>query len=110
VKETERLRKEPPTAEELSGIEKYVAGTFVLRNSTRAGIVAQLRFVDLHGLPADWLRTFVQRVEAVTPADVTRITRKYLDPARMTLVVVGDRKVIEDSLRQFGPVKVETPK
>ena len=110
VNEIERLRKEPPSDEELAGIRKYVAGTFVLRNSSRAGIVTQLRFVDLHGLPADWLRNFVQRVEAVTPADVTRVTRKYLDPQRMTLVVVGDRKAVEDSLKQFGPVKVEAPK
>ncbi len=110
VNEVERLRKEPPGAEELSGIERYVAGTFVLQNSSRAGIIGQLRFVDLYRLPSDWLRTYVQRVEAVKPADVTRITRKYLDPARMTLVVVGDRKVVEDSLKQFGPVKVETPR
>jgi len=110
VKEIERLRNEPPTAEELDGVEKYVSGTFVIRNSSRAGIVAQLRFVDLHGLPADWLRTFVQRVQAVTPADVTRVTRKYLDPGRMTLAVVGDRKEVEGSLKPFGPVKVEAPK
>ncbi len=110
VSEVERLRKEPPSSEELTGIEKYVAGTFVLRNSDRAGIIGQLRFIDLHRLPADWLRTYVQRVEAVTPADVTRITRKYLDPSRMTLVVVGDRKVVEDSLKQFGPVKVTAPR
>ncbi len=110
VNETERLRKEPPTADELAGIEKYVAGTFVLRNSSRAGIITHLRMVDLLGLPKDWLRNFVPRVEAVTPAEVTLIARKYLDPARMTLVVVGDRKVIEDSLRQFGPVRIETPR
>jgi len=107
VNEIERLRKEPPGDEELAGVRKYVAGNFVLRNSTRAGIVIQLRFVDLHGLPANWLRTYVQRVEAVTPADVTRVMRKYIDPQRMTLVVVGDRKVVGDSLKQFGPVKVE---
>ena len=110
INEIERLRKEPPDDVELAGIRRYVAGNFVLRNSSRGGIVTLLRFVDLHGLPADWLRTYVQRVEAVTPADVTRVTRKYLDPQRMTLVVVGDRKVVEDSLKQFGPVKVEAPK
>jgi len=110
INEIERLRKEPPDEVELAGLRRYVAGNFVLRNSSRGGIVTQLRFVDLHGLPADWLRTFVQRVEAVTPADVTRVTRKYLDPQRMTLVVVGDRKVVEDSLKQFGPVKVEAPR
>ncbi len=96
--------------EELAGIQRYVAGIFVLRNSNRAGIVAQLRFVDLYGLPADWLRTYVQRVKAVTPADVTRTTKKYIDPSRMTLVVVGDRKVVEESLKQFGPVKIEAPR
>jgi predicted Zn-dependent peptidase len=110
VSEIDRLRKEPPADDELAGIRRYVSGTFVLRNSSRAGIVTQLRFVDLHGLPADWLRTYVQRVEAVTPADVTRVMRRYLDPQRMTLAVVGDRKVIEDSLKQFGPVTVEAPR
>lgn len=110
IDEIERLRNEPPPDEELAGMRKFVAGTFVLHNSTRAGIVALLRFVDLHGLPADWLRTYVQRVEAVTPADVARVTRKYLDPQRMTLVVVGDRKVVEDSLKQFGAVKLEAPR
>jgi predicted Zn-dependent peptidase len=110
INEIERLRNEHPGDEELAGIRKYVAGNFVLRNSSRAGIVTLLRFVNLHGLPANWLRNYVQRVEAVTPADVTRVTRKYLDPQRMTLVVVGDRKVVEDSLKQFGPVKVEAPK
>jgi zinc protease len=110
INEIERLRKEPPDDVELVGIRRYVAGNFVLRNSSRSGIVTLLRFVDLHGLPADWLRTYVQRVEAVTPADVTRVTRKYLDPKRMTLVVVGDRTVVGDSLKEFGPVKVEAPK
>lgn len=107
VNEVDRMRSEPPGAEELTGVQKYVAGTFVLRNSSRAGIIAQLRFVNLYGLPADWLRTYVQRVEALTPADITRMAKKYLDPSRMTLVVVGDRKVIEESLKQFGPVKLE---
>ncbi|MGZ6079942.1 MAG: M16 family metallopeptidase [Myxococcaceae bacterium] len=110
VSEVERMRTEPPGSAELTGIQKYVAGTFVLRNSSRAGIIAQLRFVDLYGLPADWLRTYVQRVEALTPADITRTAKKYLDPAKMTLVVVGDRKVVEESLKQFGPVKLETPR
>ncbi|HEY1906303.1 MAG TPA: pitrilysin family protein [Myxococcaceae bacterium] len=110
VAEVDRLRSEPPSQEELTGIQKYVAGNFVLRNSSRAGIVAQLRFVDLYGLPADWLRNYVQRVEALKPADVTRVARKYLDPTKMTLVVVGDRAVVQDSLKPFGPLKIEAPR
>lgn len=93
--EIERLRNEPPTEAELRGIQNYVAGTFVLPNSTRGGIASQLAFLDLYGLSEDYLRTFVQRVYALTPADIQRLARTYIDPAAMTIVVVGDPSVRE---------------
>src|SRR5690606_27984367 len=89
-KEIERLRAEPPTADEVAGIANYLAGVFVLQNSSRAGIVSQTAFTHLHGLGPEYLRTYVDRVRAVTPADVQRIAREYLVPDEMTLVVVGD--------------------
>ena len=109
VKEVDLLRKEPPPAEELAGMQRYMSGTFVLTNSNRVGIINQLRFIDLFGLPDDWLRTYVQKVNAVTPEDVTRMTRKYIDPTKMTLVVVGDRKTVESQLKPFGTVKLVVP-
>ena len=93
-----RLRAEPPTADELRGIQSYLAGVFVLRNSTRQGIVRQLSFVEKHGLTDDYLRNFAQRVWAVTPADVQRIASTYLDPKKMAIVVVGDRKQVDGQL------------
>ncbi|HEY0037365.1 MAG TPA: pitrilysin family protein, partial [Longimicrobium sp.] len=41
--EVDRLRAEPPGQEELRGIQNYLAGTFVLQNSTPQGIVGILR-------------------------------------------------------------------
>jgi zinc protease len=100
-KEVARLRTEPPPADELRGIQSYLAGVFVLRNSTRGGIIRQLSFVEKHGLTDDYLRNFAQRVWAVTPADVQRIATTYLDPKKMTLAVVGDRKQIDSQLRPW---------
>ena len=100
--EIDSLRTVPPSAEELRGIQNYLAGTFVLQNSSRSGIIGILQMVDLHGLGDDYLTEFVRRVHAVTPADVQRVTRSYLAPDRMTIVVVGDRAVIADQLRPFG--------
>jgi zinc protease len=97
-KEVARLRSEPPPADELRGIQSYLAGVFVLRNSTRQGIIRQLSFVEKHGLTDDYLRNFAQRVWAVTPADVQRIASTYLDPKKMTIVVVGDRKQVDGQL------------
>jgi zinc protease len=101
VGEIERLQREEPPAEELRGIQNNLAGTFVVRNSSRAGVISQLSFVDLHGLADDYLQTYVKRVMAVTPADVRRVAAAYLKADRMTLVVVGDRKVIDSQLTAY---------
>jgi predicted Zn-dependent peptidase len=99
--EIDRLRSEPPSASELKAVQSYMAGTFVLRNSTRAGILAQLEFVDLHGLPPAYLNEYVARVSAVTPADVQRMARTYIQDDKATIVVVGDKKVIEEQLAPY---------
>jgi predicted Zn-dependent peptidase len=107
--EIDRLRSEPPPEQELRGIRNYLAGIFVLQNSSRAGIVGQLAFLDLHGLPPEYLTSYVERVHAVTPEDVLRMARTYLDPDRMLLVVTGDPEVALPQLRAMGSVEVVEP-
>jgi len=102
--EIERLRTEPPSAAELTGIQNLVAGTFVLRNSSRAGIANQLATLDLYGLSEDYLRTYVQRVYALTPADIQRMAKTYIDPARLAIVVVGDPAVVRDQIKTYGQI------
>jgi predicted Zn-dependent peptidase len=103
--EIDRLRKEPPTEDELQGIKNYLAGIFVLQNSNRFGVINQLAFLDLHGLDEKYLTTYVQKVFAVTPKDVQRVAQTYLIDDKMTLVVVGDRGKIADQLGPFGKVE-----
>lgn len=100
--EVERLRAEPPREEELRAVQAYLAGTFVLQTSDRDGLIARLRFVELHGLGERWLEDYVRNVRAVTPDDVRRMAQTWLDPARMTLVVVGDPAQVKEQLRPFG--------
>jgi zinc protease len=102
--EIDRLQAEPPTAEELQAVKNYAAGTFVLQNSTRGGIINQLQFVDLQGLPETYLRDYVARVNAVTPAVVQQMARKYISDDTATIVVVGDRKTIEEQIKPYGPL------
>jgi predicted Zn-dependent peptidase len=101
--EIDRLGKEAPSAQELRGIQNYLGGLFILRNSTRQGIIGQLAFMDLHGLPEDYLNTYVARINAVTPADVQRIAAKYIQGGSATIIIAGDTKVIEDQLVPYRP-------
>jgi predicted Zn-dependent peptidase len=103
--EVDRLQAEPPSEKELKAFQNYRAGVFVLQNSSRPGIIGQLEFVDLHGLPADYLNGYVARVYAVTPVEVQEMAKKYIQDDRATIVVVGDKKVIEEQVKAFGPVK-----
>ena len=97
--EIDRLQQEPPAAAELDAIKRYRAGLFVIGNSSPNGVLGQLAFMDLHGLPAEFLTHWVANMYAVTPQQVTDVARQFIQPARMTIVIVGDLKLIGDSVR-----------
>jgi predicted Zn-dependent peptidase len=97
-KEIEQLQSEPPSAEELKGFQNYLAGVFVLQNSSHAGIIGQLHFMDLHGLGEDYLNNFVKRVYAVTPQEVQKLIRDNIKKDEMIIVLVGDSKQIESQM------------
>src|SRR5260221_330275 len=99
----DRLSKETPGDAELKGIESYLSGVFVIQNSSRGALILQLRFVDLQGLGEDYLKTYVQKINAVTPADVRQKTAEYIKPDHMTIVVVGDKAKIAEQLALFTP-------
>jgi zinc protease len=99
--EIDRLQKEAPSEEEMSGLKNYLAGIFVLRNSNRQGLIQQLRYVDLHQLGDDYLNTYVQKIYAVKPVDVQAMAKKYLQADKMAVVVVGDQSKISDQIAQY---------
>jgi predicted Zn-dependent peptidase len=100
--EIDRLQKEAPSDAELQGIKNYLAGLFVIRNSSRQGLIGQVAFMDLHRLPDTYLTNYVQNVFAVTPKDVQRVAQKYLLSDQMTIVVVGDKSKIAEQLTPYG--------
>jgi len=99
--EIDRLQNEAPSAPELKGIQSYLSGIFVIQNSNRQALIGQLQYVDFQGLGEDYMKNYVPRVNAVTPADVQRLTRKYIRPEAMVIVVVGDKSKISDQLVPF---------
>ncbi len=99
--EIDRLRVEAPSAAELKGIQNYLSGVFIIQNSSRNGIISQLNFVDLHGLGPDYLRTYVQKVTAVTPQQVREVASTYLAPEKMAIVVVGDSEKVAEQVAPY---------
>ncbi|MEJ1239879.1 pitrilysin family protein [Chryseolinea sp. T2] len=101
AKEVKRLQNEAPSKEELEGIQKYMAGIFVLQNSSPGGIIGQLNFIDYHELDDSYLTNRVKNIYAITPEKVSQITKDNFKYEDMTLVMVGDKKSLEKQRKQF---------
>lgn len=98
ISEIKRLQDEPPTMEELEGFKNYIAGIYVLQNSSRTAIINQLWFLESHGLPLSRLETYVQKINAITPGQLSKLANQYLNLDNMTLVVVGDGESVKPQL------------
>lgn len=99
AKEIKRLQAEAPSKDELEGIQNYEAGVFVLQNSTPQGIISQLNFLDFHGLDDSYLSDRVKNIYQVTPEKVQQMAKDYFQYEDMTLVLVGDKKQLEQQIK-----------
>lgn len=105
AKEVKRLQTEPPSKKELEGIQKYMAGVFVLQNSTPGGIINQLNFIDNHGLTDSYLTNRVKNIYAITPEKVSQMTKDHFKYEDMTLVLVGDKKQLDKQMKLYEAAK-----
>ncbi len=94
-------------ADELSRAKNYVSLRFPSGFEATSDISRRLEEVLIYRLPDDYFSQYVQNIEAVTAADVQRVARKYIQPGKVAVVVVGDRKVIEPGIRalNLGTIK-----
>ncbi|WP_218312003.1 M16 family metallopeptidase [Alteromonas antoniana] len=98
VSEIAGLQQTPPPAEELQGVKNYMSGLFVLRNSSRSGVIAQLVNLNIHGLPKSRLTNYISLVNDVSAETVSEAARNYLDLNTMSLIVVGDPEQMQTEL------------
>ncbi|WP_343518788.1 pitrilysin family protein [Sphingomonas sp.] len=102
--EIRTLQATPPGEEEAAGMRQYMAGLFVIQNSTPGALVGTIATRDSLGLPRDWMDKYVPAALAVTPAQMSEAAKNFpLD--KMTLVVVGDLKVITPQLQALPELK-----
>lgn len=96
----------PITDAELAFARDRIVRGFPGRFETTSGVAGTLGDLFVYSLPDDYFATYQAKVEAVTKDDVNRVARAHLDPARMTVLIVGDRAKIEGPLRTLPFAKV----
>jgi zinc protease len=109
VAEIGRLGSESVPAPELANAKRALVGRFALSLDAPQTLVANLATQKIYGLPADYWDTYPARVEAVTPADIQRVARKYYDPGRLQIIAVGDSAAVRKTLEKYGTVETPGP-
>jgi zinc protease len=105
LKELRGVRGEIPiTEKELEFSKQAIIRGFPRGFETPGQIANRLGDIVLHNLPDDYFNSYIQKVRAVTLADVRRVANSHLDPSRMAILIVGDRKAIEAGLRSLETV------
>jgi zinc protease len=103
--EVRRLRTDPPTDEELRRAKDDVLNSFIFRYSSPEKILAQQVTLAVYDYPSDFLERYRAGVEAVTSADVARAANKYIQPATLATVIVGNAPEIQPPLSVLGKVQ-----
>ena len=95
-------------ADELEKAKNYLALLLPRNFETSSSLASSLSQMFIYSLPDDYFATYTDRIRAVTSADVQRVAQKYIQPDRFAVVVIGDRKIIEPSIRALnrGPIRV----
>jgi zinc protease len=103
IKELRGIRGAVPvTPKELEYNKQSIIRGYPSGFETVGQISGQLSNLVVYNLPDTYFNDYIQKVNAVTIADVNRVANKYLTPDKMAIVIVGDRKTIEPGLKQIG--------
>ena len=104
--EFNRLQDELVPADELERARRSIVGSFAGALESPDAILTRTLDRVENGLPMDYWDTYPTRIQAVTPADIQRVAKKYLGKNRIQLFAVGERSQIEAGLKKFGPVEI----
>ena len=100
------MRAAPPSEEEVARIIDETVNGYVFNFRTPLQVITRGMAHRALGLPDDWLERYLRGIQRVTPRAVRDVLRREVEPARMTILLVGDTARFDGSPAELGPVTV----
>ncbi|PSR10533.1 MAG: peptidase M16 [Candidatus Arcticimaribacter sp.] len=103
VKELEKIRTEEVTQKELDNAKAKYVGDFVLALEKPQTIARYALSIRTENLPEDFYKTYLQKINAVTVADILAATKKHVKLDNARIFVTGKGSEVLESLEQVAP-------
>jgi zinc protease len=92
----------PPSDEELALAKASLTRGYPRNFETAQQVARAVAQLALYDLPDSYFAEFVPKANGVGVEDVTRAATRYLTPARLGTLIVGDHSAIADALTSLG--------
>ena len=102
LSEMRRIRTGDIETRELEDTKNYLIGVFPASVQTASDVASRLLDMELYGLSEDYFDRYRENIAGVTKDDVERVAKKYLDPDRVLIVIVGNAAQIREPLGGLG--------
>ena len=99
ISEFTRLGNEPIADKELAARKAFIIGGFGRSVETTSGVAGGYSALAQFGLPLAKLQTYSADIAAVTAEQAGAAAKNYFDPAKATLIVVGDAAKFWDDVK-----------
>lgn len=107
MKELKNYTANGITTEELAFMKNSIGQRDALRYETGGQKAAFIGRILDYNLPADYVAQQNKILKNMTKAELDRITRKYVQPEKMNILLVGDKARILDGVKKLGYEVVE---
>lgn len=92
--------------DELERTRSYLSGTRAIFLQTQSGLASSLSQLRSHGLDHRYLERYSELLAKVTPGQIRQVAARYLSPAALTTVMVGDASQTAEALASLTSVRL----
>ena len=101
LKEMAAMRDNKISNEKLQDQIKYMSGGFAIGLESPQTVAQYAINIERYKMPKDYYTNYLKNLSAVTPEDVQAISRKYINPDKAHIIVVGSKDEVAKKLERF---------
>ncbi|NLR80129.1 M16 family metallopeptidase [Chitinophaga eiseniae] len=101
LEQIKRIRSQRVSDEELKNAKALYNGMFALSMENPEVTATYARSILINNLPKDYYRTYLQKMNAVSVAEVQQVAEKYFGYDNTRVIIVGNASQIMDNLKKL---------
>lgn len=92
------------TDEEIEQAKNSIVNSYVFRFEQKDRYLASYVNLKLNDYPPDYYDKYLENIQKVTKEDIREAAKKYMDPDKMIMVIIGNQDKFDKPLNSIGKV------